>query len=122
MGAGNLETQNKRSQSPNRSFAHRAIMGGAADHQRSSSPLKRRASEIADEPRITVKEDVDMDAPASPEHLEDNNHIDSTIEENPSAAAEKDEVQDESPEASPTDSEIESQQPTEDVSRPGKEI
>ncbi|TVY17333.1 putative ubiquitin carboxyl-terminal hydrolase 12, partial [Lachnellula arida] len=51
-----------KSQSPLRSFSHRAIMGGAADApQRSSSPLKRRASDLegSDVPS-TEKDDVDM--------------------------------------------------------------
>lgn len=46
-------------------------MGGAGDHsQRSSSPLKRRASDLEEKPPTALKDDVDMVAPASPESLE----------------------------------------------------
>ncbi|KAG0647612.1 Ubiquitin-specific-processing protease 12, partial [Hyphodiscus hymeniophilus] len=54
------QDQDARSQSPLLPFAHRAIMGGAADlPQRSSSPLKRRASDL-EEGRSSQKDDVDM--------------------------------------------------------------
>jgi ubiquitin carboxyl-terminal hydrolase 4/11 len=63
VGQGNPESQDTRSQSPNRSFAHRAIMGGAADFpQRSSSPLKRPASDLEQETPPATEEDVEMDA------------------------------------------------------------
>jgi hypothetical protein len=65
-GTGNTDSLNTRSQSPNRSFAHRAIMGGAADFpQRSSSPLKRPASDLEQDPAATPDEDVEMDAVSS---------------------------------------------------------
>jgi ubiquitin carboxyl-terminal hydrolase 4/11/15 len=52
--------QDTRAQSPVRRFSHRSIMGGAADlPQRSSSPLKRRASDL-DEVQSSQKDDVDM--------------------------------------------------------------
>lgn len=49
-----------RGQSPAQFPSHRAIMGGASEQsQRSSSPLKRRASEL--EPEVTSsQDDVDM--------------------------------------------------------------
>lgn len=51
--------QDTRSQSPLLPFSHRAIMGGAADlPQRSSSPLKRRASDL--EAEVPPGQDVDM--------------------------------------------------------------
>lgn len=60
---GNPDSQDTRSQSPTRSFAHRAIMGGAADFpQRSSSPLKRPASDLEQETPLPTTEDVEMDA------------------------------------------------------------
>ncbi|KAH6712208.1 ubiquitin carboxyl-terminal hydrolase-like protein [Leptodontidium sp. MPI-SDFR-AT-0119] len=53
--------QETRGQSPVRHFSHRAIMGGAADlPQRSSSPLKRRASDLEAEVSSSQKDDVDM--------------------------------------------------------------
>tara|TARA_R110002060_G_scaffold67458_3_gene76202 strand:- start:1623 stop:2333 length:711 start_codon:yes stop_codon:yes gene_type:complete len=53
--------QDTRGQSPVRHFSHRAIMGGAADlPQRSSSPLKRRASDLEAEVSSSQKDDVDM--------------------------------------------------------------
>jgi hypothetical protein len=60
------DSQDKRSQSPNRSpnrsFAHRAIMGGAADlPQRSSSPMKRRASDFEQDESTHHNEDVEME-------------------------------------------------------------
>ena len=62
-----LNDQDRRGQSPILPFAHRAIMGGAADlPQRSSSPLKRRASDLdgEDDPKAEAtsnqEEDVDM--------------------------------------------------------------
>lgn len=62
-GRGNPDSQDTRSQSPTRSFAHRAIMGGAADFpQRSSSPLKRPASDLEQESPLPTEEDVEMDA------------------------------------------------------------
>lgn len=61
-GRGNPDSQDTRSQSPTRSFAHRAIMGGAADFpQRSSSPLKRPASDLEQETPLPTEEDVEMD-------------------------------------------------------------
>ncbi len=52
--------QDTRAPSPVRRFSHRSIMGGAADlPQRSSSPLKRRASDL-DEVQSSQKDDVDM--------------------------------------------------------------
>ena len=59
--------QDLRGQSPIRLFGHRSIMGGAADlPQRSSSPLKRRASDLEAEVPSSQKDDVDMIAvPAS---------------------------------------------------------
>jgi hypothetical protein len=67
VGRGNPDSQDTRSQSPTRSFAHRAIMGGAADYpQRSSSPLKRPASDLEQETPLPIIEDVEMDSlPAS---------------------------------------------------------
>jgi hypothetical protein len=63
VGRGNPDGQDTRSQSPTRSFAHRAIMGGAADFpQRSSSPLKRPASDLEQETPLPTEEDVEMDA------------------------------------------------------------
>ena len=63
VGRGNPDSQDTRSQSPTRSFAHRAIMGGAADFpQRSSSPLKRPASDLEQETPLPTEEDVEMDA------------------------------------------------------------
>lgn len=51
--------QDTGSQSPLLPFSHRAIMGGAADlPQRSSSPLKRRASDL--EAEVPPGQDVDM--------------------------------------------------------------
>ncbi|RDW65427.1 hypothetical protein BP5796_10119 [Coleophoma crateriformis] len=53
--------QDIRGQSPLRSFSHRAIMGSGADaSQRSSSPLKRPASELEPEATSSLQEDVDM--------------------------------------------------------------
>jgi ubiquitin carboxyl-terminal hydrolase 4/11/15 len=53
--------QDTRGQSPIRLFGHRSIMGGAADlPQRSSSPLKRRASDLEGEVPSSWKDDVDM--------------------------------------------------------------
>jgi ubiquitin carboxyl-terminal hydrolase 4/11 len=64
----NTESQDIRSQSPNRSFAHRAIMGGAAElPQRSSSPLKRRASDLEPEASASLTEDVEMEALPPPD-------------------------------------------------------
>jgi hypothetical protein len=62
VSRGNPDGQDTRSQSPTRSFAHRAIMGGAADFpQRSSSPLKRPASDLEQETSLPTDEDVEMD-------------------------------------------------------------
>lgn len=48
-------------QSPILPFSHRSIMGSAADlPQRSSSPLKRRASDLEAEVSSSQKDDVDM--------------------------------------------------------------
>jgi len=64
VGPHNTLGQANRSQSPNRSFIHRTIMGGAADlPHRSSSPLKRPASDLEQETPAKDKEDVDMDRP-----------------------------------------------------------
>jgi ubiquitin carboxyl-terminal hydrolase 4/11/15 len=53
--------QDTRGQSPIRIFSHRNIMGGAADlPQRSSSPLKRPASDLEGEAQSSQKDDVDM--------------------------------------------------------------
>ena len=53
--------QDTRAQSPVRLFSHRTIMGGAADlPHRSSSPLKRRASDLDGEDQSSQKDDVDM--------------------------------------------------------------
>jgi ubiquitin carboxyl-terminal hydrolase 4/11/15 len=53
--------QDTRRPSPFVSFSHRAIMGGAADlPHRSSSPLKRRASDLEAEDTSSQKDDVDM--------------------------------------------------------------
>lgn len=60
---GSLEPndQDPRRQSPLLPFQHRAIMGGAADlPQRSSSPLKRRASDLEAEVSSSQQDDVDM--------------------------------------------------------------
>jgi ubiquitin carboxyl-terminal hydrolase 4/11/15 len=60
--ASNTDTRERRSHSPNRSFAHRVIMGGADNFpQRSSSPLKRPASDLEQEPSNAPEHDVDMD-------------------------------------------------------------
>lgn len=60
---GTTDTQDPRNHSPNTSFAHRAIMGGAADFpERSSSPLKRPASELDQDSSTVQEEDVEMDA------------------------------------------------------------
>jgi hypothetical protein len=72
VGRGNPDSQDTRSQSPTRSFAHRAIMGGAADFpQRSSSPLKRPASDLEQETPVPAEEDVEMDAlpPSDPPEM-----------------------------------------------------
>lgn len=68
VGPHNTVGRGNRSQSPNRSFIHRTMMGGAADlPHRSSSPLKRPASDLEQETpakdKEDVKEDVDMDRP-----------------------------------------------------------
>ncbi|KFY73598.1 hypothetical protein V499_06329 [Pseudogymnoascus sp. VKM F-103] len=61
-GPQNSGSQGNRSQSPNKSFIQRAMMGGAADIPlRSSSPLKRPASELEQENPAKDKEDVDME-------------------------------------------------------------
>jgi ubiquitin carboxyl-terminal hydrolase 4/11/15 len=53
--------QDARGQSPRLPFAHRGIMGGAQDLPlRSSSPLKRRASNLDAEEDSSQKDDVDM--------------------------------------------------------------
>lgn len=60
---GSLEPteQDTRRQSPLLPFSHRSIMGGAADlPQRSSSPLKRRASDLEAEVLSSQQDDVDM--------------------------------------------------------------
>lgn len=81
VGQGYLDSQDTRSQSPNRSFAHRAIMGGAADFpQRSSSPLKRPASDLEQESPLT-SEDVEMDALPPPEPPGVIHHIGETVGE-----------------------------------------
>ncbi len=68
VGRGNPDSQDTRSQSPTRSFAHRVIMGGAADFpQRSSSPLKRPASDLEQETPLPTIEDVEMDALLPPD-------------------------------------------------------
>lgn len=67
--------QGNRSQSPNKSFIQRAMMGGAADlPQRSSSPLKRPASELEQENPAKEKEDVDMDRLEPSKELSDNSN------------------------------------------------
>ena len=64
--SASLNDQDRRGQSPLLPFAHRAIMGGAADlPQRSSSPLKRRASDLDGDRQnkeviASQKEDVEM--------------------------------------------------------------
>lgn len=64
IGPHNTAGRGNRSQSPNRSFIHRTMMGGAADlPHRSSSPLKRPASDLEQETPAKDKEDVDMDRP-----------------------------------------------------------
>ena len=74
VGTGNTDSRERRSHSPNRSFAHRAIMGGAADFpQRSSSPLKRPASDLEQEPSKVPEQDVDMD-PSPPSDPPDTPH------------------------------------------------
>jgi hypothetical protein len=82
VGQGNPDSQDTRSQSPTRSFAHRAIMGGAADFpQRSSSPLKRPASDLEQETPLPTEEDVEMDALPSSDPPGVTHDIERSVEE-----------------------------------------
>lgn len=70
-GAGNVEGRERRSLSPARAVAHRAIMGGAADYpQRSSSPLKRPASDLDQEPTSNVDQQLDTESPPQPNNAD----------------------------------------------------
>ncbi|KAI6709922.1 hypothetical protein JHW43_007556 [Diplocarpon mali] len=61
-----LAPNDSRAQSPIKHFSHRPMMGGASDlSQRSSSPLKRRASDLGADGSSSQKDDVDM-IPVSP--------------------------------------------------------
>lgn len=74
-GPQNSGSQGNRSQSPNKSFIQRARMGGAADIPlRSSSPLKRPASELEQENPAKDKEDVDMEGLETPKELPDSSN------------------------------------------------
>jgi hypothetical protein len=59
-------------------------MGGAVNHQRSSSPLKRRASDLDDEPSTNLKNDIEMQAPISPESLDSDQHLETAVDDEPS--------------------------------------
>lgn len=66
QGADGLNSRNQahsRRQSPFVNPTHRALMGGGADYQRSSSPLKRRASSMDEQETVVAEtgtDDVDM--------------------------------------------------------------
>lgn len=74
-GPPNSGSQGNRSQSPNKSFIQRAMMGGAADAPlRSSSPLKRPASELEQGNPAKDKEDVDMEGLETSKEVSDNSN------------------------------------------------
>lgn len=63
-----LQPPSSRSQPSLLNAAHRAIIGGAADiNQRSSSPLKRRASSMDPDQDVTIAKEEDVDMIALPQ-------------------------------------------------------